>query len=678
MKKITRKNKIYIGTYVLIIMILMSCVQQKTVEFFVSAEGNDANAGTEAAPFKTIEKAKESVSVQLSETPGKRVVVNIKGGVYYLENPLVFSAEDSGTDNAPVVYKAVDGEQPVFTGSRKVKNWKLLDNAEKLSLLPADGRGKVYVADLKSAGISNWGDPTEIGKRPEFFCQGQMQTLARWPNDGFVRAGLAKGKTEAPPTYIEKHGTVEGVFEYLGDRPDRWKTEPDVRLEGYWYWDWSDEYQKVEKIDTRLKTFYLSEPFHHYGYRDSLRYYGLNMFCEIDRPGEWYLDRTDGQLYWFPPQGVNPNQANVTFSVFSAPFMVEMKNCSNVVLEGLSFQEGRGSAISISEGKNCLLSACRVQRFGKDGIHIDGGEGHGISGCLLQTFGCRGIEIKGGDRKTLTPANHFVENTVVEHFSLYKRTYEPAVYLDGCGIRINNNRFSDSSSSAMRLEGNDFTIEYNEISHVVNESDDQGGIDIYNNPSYRGVVIRYNRWSDIKGGTRHGAAGVRLDDMISGVTIFGNIFERCGALHFGGVQINGGKDNFVENNLFYQCNAAVSFTKWREEFWLKNLEAPAMQKKLYSDVDINSPLYQNKYPALKNIRTGINVNTIKNNLLADGNKLFIGDDGTEITENNSVVSSDGKSVEDFCSSKVLKKYGLQAIPVEKIGPKNNKWLDKTN
>ena len=57
----------------------------------------------------------------------------------------------------------------------------------------------------------------------------------------------------------------------------------------------------------------------------------------------------------------------------------------------------------------------------------------------------------------------------------------------------------------MRLEGNDFIIEYNEIAHVVNESDDQGGLDMWNNPSYRGNIIRYNRWSDIQGGTNHGA-----------------------------------------------------------------------------------------------------------------------------------------------------------------------------
>jgi hypothetical protein len=84
-------------------------------------------------------------------------------------------------------------------------------------------------------------------------------------------------------------------------------------------------------------------------------YFGLNLFCEMDMPGEWYLDRTDGLLYWFVPEGINPNQAQVTLSVFNAPFMVEMKGCSHLTLQGLTFQEGRGSAVSIRDGESCGL-----------------------------------------------------------------------------------------------------------------------------------------------------------------------------------------------------------------------------------------------------------------------------------------------------------------------------------
>jgi hypothetical protein len=670
-------SKIYYlrGVNILFLLFLFSCTfGEKGSKLYISTSGNDNNSGTKEAPFYSLEKARDMVRLIRKENPGETVTVYIKGGTYSIENPLIFTSEDSGTEDAPVVYKAVDGEEPVFTGSRELKNWKLSDNSDKLEFLPAEVRKKIYVTDVNAAGITDFGDPTEIGKRPELFCNGELQTLARWPNEGFVNAGLVKGVTELPKDYRKIRGTKEGVFEYLDNRQNRWANEKDVRLGGYWYWDWGDEFQKVEKVDTGSKILHISEPFHTYGYRDSLRYFGLNLFCEIDRPGEWYLDRSDGLLYWFPPVGVDPNQAKVTLSAFNAPFMVEMKNCSNVTLQGLAFQESRGSAVLIRNGENCLISDCRIERFGEDGIHIEEGTGHGISGCLLRTFGCGGMSVRGGDRKNLVPANHFVGNTVVENFSLFKRTYEPAVYVNGCGIRINNNRFRYSSSSAMRLNGNDITVEYNEISHVVNESDDQGGVDMYYNPSYRGVVIRYNRWSDIRGGTLHGAAGVRLDDMISGVTVSGNIFERCGALHFGGVQIHGGKDNTIENNLFYDCFAAVSFTPYGEKRWLENLDSPVIKKKIYEDVDIRSDLYQSRYPELKNIRENIDVNTVKNNLLVGCENDYLRSSEKQVFENNTSVGTNGKTLEAFCSPEILEDYGLQPIPVGKIGPKNNKWI----
>lgn len=653
-------------------LFLFACSGRNTIVFYVSPKGDDANPGTEAAPFRTLEKAKESVGLYLEKTEDKTIVVNIKGGKYYLEKPVVFSARDSGAENAPVIYKAAEGEKPVFTGSRELNNWQVLDNDEKLRLLPPEVHGKVYVTDLKQAGIDNYGDPTDIGKRPELFCNGQLQTLARWPNEGFVKAGLAKGKTP-----IQSHGiagTKEGIFEYVGTRQARWAKEKDARLGGYWFWDWSDGFQEVEKINFGTHTIYLKEPYNHYGYKDSLRYFGLNLFCEIDQPGEWYLDRQEGLLYWCPPEGVNPNKAKTTLPVFNAPYMIEVKDCSNITFQGLSFCEGRGSAILVSEGRNCLISDCRIERFGEDAVHIEGGSGHGVSGGYLSTFGCSGIRVIGGDRKSLTPAKHFVENTVVKNFSLFKRTYQPAVYAEGCGIRISNNRFMNSSSSAMRLEGNDITVEYNEINHVVRESDDQGGLDMWYNPSYRGIMVRYNRWSDIKGGTKHGAAGVRLDDMISGVTIFGNIFERCGALNFGGVQIHGGKDNVVENNLFYDCLAAVSFSPWSEAYWLEHFNSSAIQKKIFEEVDINSELYQNRYPKLKTLNQGLNVNIVKNNLLVDCENSFLREKGVNILENNPSIESEGKALENFCKTDLLKKYGLQPIPLEKMGPQKNIWI----
>lgn len=659
-----------------LLLVFMGCTSTDTIEFYVSPSGNDDHPGTRNAPFRSLAQAQLAVREKLKDQPTTSFIVNVQGGKYHLEQPFILTEDDSGREEAPVIYRAVKGEVPIFTGSVEIRNWKKLEEAELLGLLPETSRGAVWVADVTEAGLTNFGDATTLGKRPELFCDGQLQTLARWPNEGFVRAGKVKGGTLKPQDYLKRQGTVEGIFEYIDQRLNRWANENDVHFGGYWYWDWADAFQRLDKIDTLSRTIFLREPFHHYGYRDSLRFFGLNLFSEIDAPGEWYLDRANGQLFWYPPEGKNPNEASVTISVFDAPFMVEVQNGSHIQLEGLTFQEGRGSAISVTGGANCRITHCRIERFGRDGIHIIDGTDHHIVGCFLRTFGHGGIKIKGGDRKTLTPARHLIENTVVEHFSLFKRTYEPAVHMDGCGTTVRNNRFRFSSSSAMRIEGNDFLVEYNEISHVVKESDDQGGLDMFYNPAYRGNIIRYNRWSDIRGGTVHGAAGVRLDDMISGVLIHGNIFERCGALHFGGVQIHGGKDNVVTNNLFYDCFAAISFSPWGEKRWTDQLESAVIRKKIFEDVDIRSELYQSRYPELSQLAVNPDVNTLKNNLIVDCEHDFLRDNGLQLMENNTSLTSNGKDVTYFCSGEVLKTYQMEPIPIDRIGPKRNPWLVK--
>jgi hypothetical protein len=51
------------------------------------------------------------------------------------------------------------------------------------------------------------------------------------------------------------------------DRPKNWRDEPDVRLYGYWFWDWYEEYQKVASIDPEQGSFTLEKPYSNYGYR---------------------------------------------------------------------------------------------------------------------------------------------------------------------------------------------------------------------------------------------------------------------------------------------------------------------------------------------------------------------------------------------------------------------------
>lgn len=632
--------------------------------FYVAPTGDDTADGSRQKPFRSIEKARDAIR-QLKKSSGGGlprggVKIVIGAGEYACEHTLHLTSEDSGSAEAPVVY---EGAAAVLRGGVRVTGWKPISHATVREKLSEAVRSRVLEADLRASGVGDWGDATALRRRPELFVDGKAQTLARWPNEGFVKTGEVLG-TDTFRLWNTIDGCRDGKFRYIEDRPSRWLDEPDVRLYGYWFWDWFEEYQKVASIDADAKTFTLAPPYSHYGYRKDQRYYALNVFRELDAEGEWYLDRQTQIVYWLPPQGLDVSKADVVLSVFDQPF-ITLTDVEHVILRGLTLEEGRGDAIHIRGGADCLVANSVIRRFGGDAIVVEGGLHHGIFGCKMHTLGCGGTRVAGGDRTTLTPGRHFVENCIVCDISRLKRTYAPAVHLDGCGNRIAHNRFEDMPSSAMRIEGNDHVIELNHIRNVVRESDDQGGLDMFGNPLYRGVVIRWNRWSDIRGGTQHGAAGVRLDDMISGVVVYGNLFERCGAVHFGGVQIHGGKENLIEGNLFVDCLAGLSFSRWGQSRWLEAVERFLPQA--------GEPSYASRYPELADLKSHADVNIISRNLFARCESVFLRDGGTGQVALNAVadgtlavaIASGGQATGD---SGLLRSVLFEPIPVDEIGP----------
>jgi hypothetical protein len=640
--------------------------------FHVASGGSDAADGSAVNPWGTLEKARDAVRALKKSHGGKlpkdgvRVIVH--GGAYPVQQTLSLTAEDSGTAEAPVVYQAQPGKAPVFGGGVRITTWKPISDARLREKLDPSVRGQAVEADLRTLEVKDLGDATALRRSPELFCGGVPQTLARWPNEGFIKTGEVLGK-ETFKVWNSIPGCKDGKFRYVDDRPGRWTDEPDVRLYGYWFWDWYEEYQKVASIDPAARTFTLAPPYSQYGYRKDQRYFAVNLFCELDRPGEWYLDRRSGMVYWIPPGHFDPSRTPTTLSVLAEPF-VAMENVEHVILLGLTFQEGRGDGIHIRGGAECLVAGCTLRQLGGDGIVVEGGRQHGIFGCTMHTLGCGGARVAGGDRKTLTPGGHFVENCTVSNISRLKRTYTPAVLLDGCGNRVAHNCFERIPSSALRIEGNDQLVELNVIRHVVQESDDQGGLDIFGNPLYRGVVIRWNHWSDIRGGTQCGAAGVRLDDMISGAAIYGNVFERCGAVQFGGVQIHGGKDNLVDGNLFLACYAGISFSRWGEKRWLE-----AIHRFL---PEASAPPYSTRYPDLARIKADADVNFVSRNVFVRCKDLFLRDGGVERVALNATIDwpvipaflSDEEAVR---SDSQLRRLLFEPIPIREVGTYPHPW-----
>lgn len=341
-------------------------------------------------------------------------------------------------------------------------------------------------------------------------------------------------------------------FVYVGDRPDRWARAPDPWLHGYWMHMWADRHMPIESIDTASRTIGFAEV-PGYGIESGQPYYAYNLLEEITRPGEWYLDRDSKILYFWPP--ADPAASESCVSMLAAP-LVRLDGTSWVELRDLVFEMGRAELVRIDGGAHNRIAGCTLRNAGTDGARVTG-EDNGLERCLLHHTGDRGAQLDGGDRAGLAEAGNFVRNCHLHHFGRWSWTYKPAVGVGrGCGNIVAHNWMHDAPHSAILYAGNENRIEYNEIHDVCRFSSDAGAIYAGRDWGWRGNLIRYNFIHHVQTWFEgYGVHGVYMDDCLSGIHVFGNVFYQVSG-H--AIQHGGGRDDIMENNIMARCGDALS------------------------------------------------------------------------------------------------------------------------
>jgi len=521
------------------------------IEFYVAPDGSDTNHGTKEEPFGSLERARDAIRELRKRGPlSGAVTVWVRGGVYQRTDTFRLTQEDSGTQEAPIAYRAFITENPRLIGGQRIEtSWcRAVNEPDVLERLDEGVRGKVVQVDLKAHGITDYGEMTISGPMLELFYDGRRMPLARWPNEGWLTMGKCVETNGGSSRRFVEETRAGRTFQYSGDRPRRWVRSRDVELHGFWYYGWMDEHVKIDRIDTERQEITLARiPG---GIKEGQWYYALNLLEEMDQPAEWYLDREKGILYFLPPEGFPKNE--VLFSILEKP-LVSLENTSHVTLRGLTLEATRGAAVVIGGGSHSLIAQCIIRCIGSHAVIIDDGTKNGVLGCDIHDIGSTGIQISGGNRSTLTSGENYVVNCHIHHYAQRKKVYQPAVRLYGVGHRVAHNLIHDAPHQAIGYDGNDHVIEFNEIHDVVLESSDAGALYTGRDWTFRGNVVRYNFIHHIPHRPGFGSKVVYLDDCASSTEIFGNVFYKTRESAF----IGGGRDNAVENNIFVECEQPV-------------------------------------------------------------------------------------------------------------------------
>lgn len=592
---------------------------------YVSLSGSDSWSGKKAVPdkdmkdgpFATLERAKQEVKKikNVQSNDKSKITVLIKTGFYSIKDTFRLGAEDSGTDSAPVVWSAFPGEEVHFIGGRIIKGFKPATGSDIIGRLTPEAAGKVLVTDLKAQKITDYGSIKNKGWAKgslgmELFFNGAPMIIARYPNespeeavrwlkiadvpqagDKLLNPGLERDKRyDGVPA-----GRNYGKIKYDGNRPEKWKQSDDIWMHGYWTWDWADTYQHVKKIDTATKEVYIDDPQCEYGYTKNQRYCFLNIFEELDSPGEWYLDRQAGKLYFWPPSPIEKGEAFVSML---DSLMISVKDASYISIENIIFEGSRGSAVKISGGTGNIIAGCKIRNMGNDAIIIDGGTNNGVVSCDIYNVE-NGISLSGGDRKTLTPGGNYAVNNDIHNYSRINKTLRPAILINGVGNRIAHNLIHDAPHMGVLFNGNENILEYNEVHDIALETGDVGAFYIGRDWTQRGNIVRYNYFHNLLGPGLYGVMAVYLDDWSSATTIYGNIFYKAGRAAF----VGGGRDNTIENNVFIECAPSTHVDarglSWAKYYFDKTL--PDYTNTMFDRMDAMNylkPPFSEKYPEL--------------------------------------------------------------------------------
>ena len=624
-----------------------------------------------AHPARVDVKAGESllaVRDRVRALPAKEkadgVEVVLAEGEYLLEDALELTAEDGGASpSAPVVWKSEKPGAAKMMGSRRIpaSMFKKVEDAAILSRIPAEGRGKVYAADVSAlfpGGIAPLPDSFGGVPPPPFvFMGGDLGTMACWPNGGAWESfsnsvDIGTCEDGKPRSY------TGGAFVFDDPRARRWDFGKGVWLNGYFTHDWYNCSVRAVSCGAENGTNGVMRlrGSTRYGVmagtwgRVERRFRAFNLIEELDDEGEWYLDRERKVLYVVPPGGAIGEDADIRLA-FSEKPLVDGRGARNMRFEGIGFCCAYGGFARLVEVEDIEFAGCVFSGSIRDGVVVERGRRAKFDGCEIVHCGSGGVLfLECGPRKSLESSGSSVENCRIHDYAVLKRTYACAVELkEVCGFALRGNEIWDAPHMAVRYESNDTLIESNDVHHVLLETGDAGAFYSGRDWTTQGNAVRYNFIHDLGKGTtaREGedaavsgtnVMGIYFDDCDCGDEVYGNVFLNVPR----GIMIGGGRDHPIRDNLFINCTLGLSMD-CRGRRW-KSYSEPGPDGRLMLEskalkLDYTNAVWAARYPRLADIMNDYPLeplyNPIEGNTFIDCGRILnvrevlkFNDDGT--------------------------------------------------
>ncbi|OGV67435.1 MAG: hypothetical protein A3K19_15360 [Lentisphaerae bacterium RIFOXYB12_FULL_65_16] len=541
--------------------------------YVVAPNGDDANPGSVEKPFRTVEAARDAVRALKRDGGLKEpVTVLLRGGMYCLDKPVEFTADDSGTADAPITYAAYPDEKPMLSGGTPITGWK-------------PGANGIWTAELPAVKAGTWYFNQLFTARPG---QPYFERRCRTCKGLFVIAGLTDAPYKNATAPVNHRNPQDEVMFFKGDIQP-WEHIEDVEL--VFMHDWSVGRLWIKNIDFDngiVKfTGYPHYRIGHWYPNGRNPYFVENVKEFLGKPGEWYLERQTGTLFYTPLPDEDMTNLLVVAPRIERLLTVQGAREGEHYVENLTFKgiwfhhttwlmaphqyaekNGRAdrqgfpdmpAAAEFAWARNCRVERCHFNHLGAYGLDLgEGCHNNAVVGNRFIDDATGGMKIGTVDRAAqppVLPTGNEIGNNLISDVGV--------VHYSGHGIggwmlantRIHHNDVRRTSYSPIavgwdhsaNITGcNSNVMEYNHIYDAMLVLDHGGAL--YTLGNQPGTVMRGNLIHDIHHTRMHGKSVTRPDWA------------------GGPLGLDDGSKNFIiEDNVMYRTAGNPEFTVTRDK-----------------------------------------------------------------------------------------------------------------
>jgi hypothetical protein len=437
----------------------------ETQKIYVAPDGNDGATGTAEKPFRTLRRARDVVR-EANTDMSADIVVNLHAGNYYLDEPLILTGADSGSNGFDVVYRSADGPGKArVSGSRLVTGWELHEG----------GIWKISVGDDVRCHT--------------LYENGQRARKSRFPNyEHDPRYPCAAGRY-----LVSMSGSPqakEGVWEsWLTTNPYGLPPENadfsqlKINVFPWGKCDWHRWICEVTKVDRETRTVVFDNQGDRTEINDRARYFFEDALALLDAPGEFFLDGNSNVLYYYPRGSDHPDELGITMPVTHDLIRIEGEDAEHpahhIRFEGLVLEETDAisptrfwwqfdwgkkdhALIWMSNTNHIVIRNCHLRNSGRHGVMMIGeNRRNTVSGCWIEQMGVNGITLcnrfgnpagKGATKDRLEH-NVLTNNRIhdVGQLSIYNACVN---LMNGSHNEVSHSEFSNSPRYAVTMRGN--------------------------------------------------------------------------------------------------------------------------------------------------------------------------------------------------------------------------------